>query len=249
MTLQPPSDFRWLRSARRLVLVHEAVEQSIGQLLLSLPHAPPPGGVRLAGGRGGAYRLTLDDGDVVVLRLYRRGGVLARFNRETYWSRPPRPFAELVTTDEARRRGVPVPAALGARIDICRTGGYRGALVTRYLPDTETLWSRLRRGPDPEQRRILTRGAGKIVRILTNAGIYHPDLNLHNCLVRDHCGQPQLFVVDLDRAGARRGALPDAQRDRMLQRLVRSARKLDPLGEVLAPADIATLRDACNEHG
>jgi 3-deoxy-D-manno-octulosonic acid kinase len=249
MRLQPPSGFLWLHSTRRRVLVHETVEASIGALLLSLPHAPPPGSVPLASGRGGAYRITLDDGDVIVLRLYRRGGALARFNRETYWARPPRPFAELVTTDEARRRGVPVPEVLGARIDICRSGGYRGALVTRYLQDTETLWQRLRRGPDPEHRRDLTRGAGEMVRTLRNAGIYHPDLNLHNCIVRDQGGRPELFVVDLDRAGARRGALPDAQRDKMLQRLVRSARKLDPLGEVLAPADIAMLRDACNAPG
>jgi len=249
MRLQPPSGFRWLHSTRRRVLVHQAVEESIGELLLSLPHAAPPGGVPLASGRGGTYRLTLDDGDVIVLRLYRRGGVLARLNPETYWARPPRPFAELVTTNEARRRGVPVPEVLGARIDISRGGGYRGVLVTRYLQDTETLWQRLRRSQDPEQRRVLTRGAGEIVRILRSAGIYHPDLNLHNCIVQDHGGRPQLFVVDLDRAGARHGALPDAQRDRMLQRLVRSARKLDPLGEVLAPADIAMLRDACNEQG
>ena len=193
--------------------------------------------------------MTLDDGQTIVFRSYRRGGLLSRFIRETYWTRPPRPFLELATTEEARRRGAPVPEALGARIDLLAAGCYRGALVTRYLHDTETLWRVFTRGQDVERRRSLSRRAGRAVRVLQDAGIYHPDLNLSNCIVRDEGGRVQVFVVDLDRAGARSGALPRFQRRRMLRRLERSVRKLDPYGEVLAAADLAALRDACNARG
>jgi hypothetical protein len=249
MKLFIPPQFRWIRAGRRVVLVHEALEATVGQLLLTAPHAGPPGGVPLAAGRGGAYRLTLDDGETIVFRSYRRGGLLAHFVRETYWTRPPRPFLELATTEEARRRGVPVPEALGARIDLLAAGCYRGALVTRFLHDTETLWGVFRRGQDAERRRQLSHGAGRAVRAMQDAGIYHPDLNLTNCIVRDEGEGVQVFVVDLDRAGTRRGALPAFQRHRMLRRLERSARKLDPHGEVLAAADLAALREACNAHG
>jgi hypothetical protein len=249
MKLSVPPQFRWIHAGRRVVLVHEAFESSVGQLLLKTPHGPPPGGLPLGGGRGGAYRLTLEDGETIVFRSYRRGGLLAHFIRETYWTRPPRPFLELATTEEARRRGVPVPEALGARIDLLPAGCYRGALVTRYLHDTETLWRVFSRGQDPEGRRRLSRGAGRAVRALQDAGIYHPDLNLSNCIVRDQGGRVQVFVVDLDRAGTRSGALPPSQRQRMLRRLERSARKLDPHGEVLAARDLAALREACNAPG
>jgi 3-deoxy-D-manno-octulosonic acid kinase len=249
MRLRVPPEFVWVRAGGRIVLVHSSVRRTLGRLLLTAPHAPPDGAVALPGGRGGTYRITLDGGDVVVLRLYRRGGFIGGLVRETYWGWPPRPFLELATTEEARRRGVPVPQVLGARIDRRGSGAYRGVLVTRHLPGTETLWALLNRRDDEEGRQALSRSAGRTVRALQDAGIYHPDLTLNNCLVRDEGGTFAAFVVDLDRARAMRGALGARLRQRMVRRLERSARKLDPEGKVVGADTLRVLREACRSGG
>jgi hypothetical protein len=243
--MEIPPEFRWLRAGRRIAVVHDAVHATLGPLLLALPAGPPAGAVGLHGGRGGSYRLPLADGDSIVVRLYRRGGVIAHIIRETYFGWPPRPFLELVTTEEARRRGAPVPEVLGACIERRWTGGYRGAIVTRHLHDTETLWAALGRVRDTEQRRALTRGAAAAVRALHDAGIHHPDLNLNNCLVRRSGHRVEAFVIVLDRARATRAALGTPQRQRALRRLERSARKLDPEGKVIEAADLSVLRESC----
>jgi len=249
MRLHVPSDFVWIRSGRRLALVHEAATPCLKVLLLTVPHGCALGGVPLGGGRGGTYRITLDRGEVVVMRFYRRGGLLAHLVRDTYWDWPARPFVELATTAEARRRGVPVPEVLGARIDRLWNGSYRGALVTRHLEATETLWERLKRTPDAERRRVLSREAGHAVRALWEAGVYHPDLNLNNCIVREEDGGLQVFVVDFDRARVRQTALGEAPRQRVLRRLERSARKLDPEGKVVGAEELCALRKACGSSG
>ena len=245
MWLRVPSDFVWMRSGRRTVLVHEAAKASIGTFLLTTPHGWARGGVRLASGRGGTYRVTVNGGEVVVLRFYRRGGLLARFLRDTYWGWPPRPFVELAATAEAHRRGVPVPEVLGARIERLWNGSYRGALVTRHLADTETLWELLKRTTDSERRRRLSRGAGYALRVLCEAGIYHPDLNLNNYIVREEEGNLKIFIVDFDRARMRQTALGATLRRRALRRIERSARRLDPERRVVGVDELRALRGAC----
>lgn len=240
-----PPQFVRIRSGHRTALVHEAAGPSLRALLLTMPHGNPQGGVSLVGGRGGTYRIRLDDGEAVVLRFYRRGGLVAHLVRDTYWGWPPRPFVELAATAEAHRRGVPVPEVLGARVDRLWNGSYRGALVTRHLADTATLWERLKGTPDGEHRRRLFRGAGYAVRTLFEAGIYHPDLNLNNCLVREEDGIIEVFVVDFDRARVRKTALGSVLRRRTLRRVERSARKLDPERKVLGAEEMNALRDAC----
>jgi len=245
MRLRVPSDFVLMRSGRRTVLVHEAAKASIGTLLLTTPQGWAQCGVRLASGRGGTYRVTLDGGEVVVLRFYRHGGLLARFLRDTYWGWPPRPFVELAATAEAHRRGVPVPEVLGARIERLWNGSYRGALVTRHVAGTETLWELLKRTTDTERRRRLSRGAGYALRVLCDAGIYHPDLNLNNYIVREEEGDVKIFIVDFDRARVKRTALGATLRRRTLRRIERSARRLDPERRVVGTGELRALREAC----
>ena len=90
----------------------------------------------------------------------------------------------------------------------------------------------------------MTQAAGHTVRVLHEAGVYHPDLNLHNCMVRQGEESLEVFVVDFDRARAQSGALDPAAREHMLRRLERSARKLDPAGTWMSTQDLHALRDA-----
>ncbi len=240
MSAAVPPDFVWVRGEQRVVLVVGAMQRTLGRTLLSLPHAPPPGGVALPGGRGATYRMSLDDGETVALRLCRRGGLLSGVFGDLYWGSSPRPFAEVVTTEEARRRGVPAPAALGARIDRLRAGWYRGIVVTRYLAAARPLWEALA-GADPAERGKLAYAAGQVVRSLCEARVQHADFNLYNCVVRHGAGGVEAFAVDFDRARTVDGSSPAAVWERLVHRLERSARRLDPRGEVVTPEVLRVL--------
>ncbi len=237
------SEFVWVRGARRVVLVHGAVQRTLGKLLMHLPHGPPPGGTALPGGRHASYRITLDGGDVAVMRLCRRGGVAGRVLHDLYFGRDYRPFAEVAVTEEARRRGVAAPAALGARVDRLVAGWYRGTVVTRYLGGAESLWEALR-AADRTERARLGHAAGQALLSLCVAFVDHPDLNLQNLLVRGReAGGVEAFVIDFDRARLVEGQTPVALWERMFARLTRSARKLDREGRVVTPEVLEIVRE------
>jgi len=247
VSLQVPADFMWIRRGRRIALVRRSVEKSVGELLIRTPHAPPAGGERLLGGRGAAYRVRLPCAQAVVFRMCRRGGLLGGLLRDNYlhvWPRLPRPFAEIVMTEKARERGVPGPEPLGARIDRRWAGWYRGVVVTRHLPAAQSLWACLRREPHADRRCDIVRAAGRAIGTLWRAGIYHPDLNLLNCVVSRAGDSVEAFIVDFDRARMASAGEHDELRERMLRRLERSARKLDPTGGAITARDLQLLRDA-----
>jgi 3-deoxy-D-manno-octulosonic acid kinase len=204
----------------------------IGPWLLAPALELPRAAERLGSGRGSAWRLELPDGLRVVVRLYRRGGLVARVVRDTYLGARPRPLHELAVTVEARRRGVPAPEVLGARVE----GGlvYRGALVTAEVPNTQTLIDALRAARDAGERAALAARAARAVARLHDAGVYHADLNLTNLLVGPP-GADDVVVVDFDRARVRDGALDARARRRNLARLGRSLAKLDPGGALGGP--------------
>jgi 3-deoxy-D-manno-octulosonic acid kinase len=247
VSLRVPPDFSWIRRGRRVALVRRGIEAAVGELLIDTPHAPPAGGERLPGGRGAAYRVSLACSQAVVFRLCRRGGLLGGLLRDHYvrvLPGLPRPFAEIVMTETARERGVPGPEPLGARIDRRWAGWYRGVVVTRYLPAVRSLWECLRREPDASGRHDIVRAAGRAIGTLWHAGIYHPDLNLLNCVVRREGGDVEAYIVDFDRARLAAAGEGEALRERMLRRLERSARKLDPTGGIISGRDLQALRDA-----
>jgi 3-deoxy-D-manno-octulosonic acid kinase len=198
--------------------------------LLARELALPPGAEPVSAGRGGAYRVGLPGGLRVVVRLYRRGGLVARLVRETYVGLRPRPLRELAVTVEARRRGVSAAEVLGARVE--GRVAYRGALVTAEVPAAETLLEALRRAADPAARRALAAAAGRAVAALHGAGVFHADLNLTNILVAVTPEGPVATFVDFDRARLRAAPLATRARRRSLRRLARSLAKLDPGGRL-----------------
>ena len=205
----------------------------IGPWLLAPTLELPPVAERLGSGRGGAWRVELPGGLRAVVRLYRRGGLVARVVRDTYVGPRPRPLHELVVTVEARRRGVPAPEVLGARVE----GGliYRGALVTAEMPHARTLFEALRDASGDAARGALAARAGRAVARLHDAGVYHADLNLTNLLVGP-VASDDVVVVDFDRARVRDRPLGRRARRRNLARLARSLAKLDPGGALGGPA-------------
>jgi len=230
----PPSHVLLRAGAVRAAIRRDLVP-ALGPWLLAPTFVLPERAEPLASGRGGAYRVELADGTRVVVRLYRRGGLIARFVHATYVGFRPRPLRELVVTDEARRRGVPVAEVLAARVDGALV--YRGALVTAELPAAVTLVDALRSAPDASARSALAAAAGRAVAALHQAGVFHADLNLTNILVRQGTGGGDVALVDFDRARVGRSPLRIGARRRNLRRLARSLAKLDPAGEIAGTAE------------
>jgi 3-deoxy-D-manno-octulosonic acid kinase len=236
-----PAGYVVLRRHRVRAMVRSDLAGALEHWLLATPLVLPPGSAPIAGGRGGAWRLTLPGGLPAVLRRYRRGGALARVVRETYLGLVARPFRELAVTAEARRRGVAAPEVLAARVE--GRLAYRGAIVTAEVPGAVTLLEALRHAGDGARRRTLAAGAGRVVADMHRAGIWHADLNLTNLLAAAG-GAGDLSILDFDRARLARGPLEPRARRRNLVRLARSLHKLDPDGRLAAPEDIAAFHAA-----
>ena len=166
----------------------------------------------------------------LVLRHYRRGGLIARLSPDRYLWRgeaATRPFQELLLIDLLHTAGLPVPAPIAARYQ--RDGAfYRADLITEFLPDTQSLAQRLAVG---EVALESWAAIGRCLRRFHDFGICHADLNAHNVLLR---GPTEVFLIDFDRGSQRR---PGLWRDANLVRLRRSIEKVgDACGRPLDEA-------------
>ena len=242
-----PAGYTLLIAPRVRAAVRDDLVPLLGAWLLAPSFALPPGAERLAAGRGGAYRVELPGGVRAVIRLYRRGGLLARAVRETYLGVRPRPLRELAITAEARRRGVAAVEVLAARVD--GRLAYRGALVTAELAGAATLVEALRAARTSAARQAVAATAGAAVATLHAAGISHADLNLTNILVHPGPTGTAAALVDFDRARLSTGPLGLAARRRNLRRLARSLAKLDPHGALAGPEDARAFRAAYGARG
>ncbi len=240
-----PAGFEWARAGRIAMLVRADCRDWLAPLLLAAARGEPAGEVRaLSGGRGGAM-VVRRQGHEVVLRPYRRGGLAARLLRDRYFGWWPRPLRELCLLEQLRRRGVPVADPLGGCVR--RAGAsYRGWIVTRYVPEARTLWEWAASGAVDGERAGVWRAVGAAIRCLHAAGARHPDLNLHNILLAAEAGALQVAFIDFDRprfAGSFGGPAAD------VQRLRRSARKLDPEGRHITSSDLEQLQTAYDAEG
>lgn len=153
-----------------------------------------------------------------VLRHYRRGGWPGRFIRDTYlWlgeSRT-RPVAEWNLLFDLHAQGLPVPRPVAARVN--RTGlWYTGDIITQRL-DAMPLSGVLAHGDLDVD---LWHAAGRAIRQLHDAGVFHADLNAHNILF-DKKGR--VYLIDFDKGVRRTGS---GWQQRNLQRLARSLAKI-----------------------
>jgi len=172
------------------------------------------------GGRGSAWYVTVQ-GKRGVLRLYRRGGWMAKFNESLYlWSGQSgaRSFQEYKVLSELSRAGLAVPRPIAAMV--CRVGGffYRAGLITERIDARTTLAG--------SNLQSVWRVAGQTVARMHNLGAWHADLNVHNVLVQS----PQsVWLIDFDKAQT--GVHSQQKLGLNLARLLRSVRKVCPQHE------------------
>ncbi len=181
----------------------------------------------------------------LVLRHFRRGGLMARWSSDTYigWraerSRAMREFALL---SRLRATGLDVPRPLAAQMQRVGSLRYRADLIVERLPGTRSLAERLSEGPALPAAHW--RAVGLAIRRLHDAGVDHVDLNAHNLLLDD---AGRTWVIDFDRCRLR-----DSGRHRLrnLQRLQRSLHKLQQQpGIAFGPDDWAMLESGYGSPG
>ena len=242
-----PQEFTAFETRAGYVVVRDGVSERLLQVVLDATPESVEGEPLAGGGRGGTWAVTVGDGSRAVLRWYRRGGALRHFVRDRYFGWRPRPIAELVLTEQARRRGVAAVEVLAARVDRLPAGFYRGALVTREIERAETLGEVLRRRPLGNERRALIVAVARALRTMHDCGVHHRDLNVDNILVRFRGGSMdgpiEVHLIDFDRGKLCR-AVRVAARRRALGRLARSLAKLDCQQGPMAEEDRAEFHRA-----
>ncbi len=241
----PGVRFHLLTRGRRTLAVASAFREEAPFLFDGIDGAAPVGWVQ---GRRRHPVVALSGGRRVVVRKLVHGGILGRALGEIFWGAN-RPLKEFIAMVRASEKGIPVPAAVGARIDRLALGFYRGDLLSLEIAGALDLGEILRGEwqdlPAPRRARLLA-AAGRALRQMHDAGLYHPDLNLKNVLLRWDGEEPTIFFVDLD--GARfYQALTFRQRRSVLWRLARSADKIAPPGGEVAAVD--RLRFLCAYAG
>jgi len=163
-------------------------------------------------------RLVHLDGQGLVLRHYRRGGLMARFSEDRFWREPAhrsRAMREFALLRLMRSWRLPVPAPALARH---RPHGlvYSADIAVGLIEGSRNLVQRLQAArPSASDWAVL----GRAIRALHDRQVFHADLNAHNLLLD---AQGRAWVVDFDKCRVQPG---DAWKADNLARLLRSLRK------------------------
>lgn len=175
-------------------------------------------------GRRPAYAVPLGaTGQRVVVRRSAHGGALAPLLGE-YFVAPTRAPRELLTSLLLSHAGVPTPPLVGYLRYRAAPLVRRVDVVSILLPG-EDLGEALSRARAPHERAALVPPVAVLLGALTEAGAWHPDLNVKNILlVPDDAGALHPAVLDVDRVTFVSPADPNL-RDANYRRLVRSNAK------------------------
>jgi 3-deoxy-D-manno-octulosonic acid kinase len=194
----------------------------------------------VAGGREAHPIATLPNGARVVIRRYRRGGMMRLVNRGLYFGGN-RAFDELRAAERARAGGVRTPVVVAAIERPARLAGYRAWLATVLVAGGVDFAAWLaEQGGDQALRRAALAEAGRQMALMHGAGVAHPDVNLRNLLVAPGEGDAEVYLLDFDKADVSATPVSGTRRERDLRRLARSARKLEA---GLGPAHWAVFRE------
>ncbi len=170
-------------------------------------------------GRGVVHSFAYQ-GAELVLRHYRRGGIVAKFNHDKYfWSNlaKSRAMQEMQILNVLHKVGLPVPQPAAVRIQKNRFS-YTADIVTVLIPHAKTLSTELLSESvnDDEWCRI-----GKIIKKFHKHNCNHSDLNAHNIMLDS---QRDVYLIDFDKSEIK--ASPGKWQKNNLQRLKRSLEKL-----------------------
>ncbi len=172
-----------------------------------------------SGGRGGAWFLRAG-ADRLVLREYRRGGLVAKVSLSAYlYTRESevRSFAEFRLLNQLVSLGLPVPRPVAAWYRKLSPLQYRAAIIIEQLEGTTPL-ADLFQTMASDAWALL----GATIRQFHDAGVRHADLNCFNVLVRGD----EFFLIDFDKGDIRRADSGPGWKAQNLSRLRRSLVKV-----------------------
>jgi 3-deoxy-D-manno-octulosonic acid kinase len=176
----------------------------------------------------------------MIIKNYRRGGLLRFLVRDLYWG-DRRPIEELRVGAVALQAGIPTAAVLAAVAFKVAGPFYRGYLITRELAGCKDLPAFLSaaRGETSEEtfrnKRALLARTAQTVRAMHDCGVYHGDLNLKNILI-DAEHQNTVYIIDWDKSRAQEN-ISLLQRSSNMVRCCRSMEKLSRQGLALTERD------------
>ncbi len=178
----------------------------------------------------------------LVLKQVLHGGLYGRLIGGRHLG-PERVLRELATTEKARSLGVPVPEIAYLAWTSSRPCWL--FLATVRVTASRNLAQLLNQEPRGKMRNHSLGAAARAVREMHDAGLVHSDLNLRNLMVTELTGEPEGFVLDLDRSRFP-PEVTDKQRADNLARLLRSLEKDDGLAKQVGTYQrIRFLRDYC----
>lgn len=220
------------------ILIHPDWQKDILQSELSLVDSFSPAIFRAecygtdakrvsVGGRNAAWFIPTAIGPAV-LRYYRRGGLIGKFNRSKYFYTNPqgtRAFQEFTIINYLHQAGLSVPKALGAFYQ--KKGLFcEMALITSLIEDTQPLAMICQQLIDAEIRQEeaerYARSAAYKIHQMHDLDVLHADLNAFNIL----CSSDPInaYLIDFDKA--KKIKLDHRLRQQNLDRLARSLKKV-----------------------
>lgn len=149
-------------------------------------------------GRGPTYFIRIEQQDWV-LRHYQRGGVVARFIKDSYlWMglHRTRPWREWHMLQKLYSWPLPVPRPIAARAS--RHGlFYKADIITQRLVDARSLTEWIK---ETQLSRERWRAIGTCIRRFHDADVSHPDITSDNILLEDGDG---VYLIDFDKCKLR----------------------------------------------
>ncbi|GAB3014643.1 3-deoxy-D-manno-octulosonic acid kinase [Bowmanella dokdonensis] len=170
-----------------------------------------------AKGRGTTYFIE-SDGQPLVLRHYRRGGLVGKILTDQFLYlglQQTRPWREVKLLDWMVQRQLPVPRPVAAHVE--RRGlVYRADIIQQQIPDARDLHQILCTQPlEPD----LWQKVGQAISRMHQMQVYHHDLNIHNLMLDK---AEKVWLIDFDRCAVKSG---QGWKQANLERLQRSLNK------------------------
>ncbi len=132
----------------------------------------------------------------MVLKCYRRGGMVGRFVEKSYLFgrlENTRMWREFQLLREMRAMGLPVPRPVAARCVRNSPLAYSGELITEKVADSKTLAETLCEAPLDDE--TWTR-LGKLISRFHQRNVHHADLNANNILLTS---SGRIYLIDFDK--------------------------------------------------
>ena len=171
----------------------QPLEQVQAEDLVRQFDQPTPAAESVLGGRTSVVHYTLDGVGPVVIKYYRRGGLISRFNKKLYLrSGKTRGQREYERLEQVRRFGVRAPRPIA----FAHRGGllYRCWLITEEVDQHRTLAELSL--TDLKLAVSLTSLVAAEIDRLVHHRLHHVDLHPGNVLI-DH--REQIFLIDFDK--------------------------------------------------